>query len=278
MNLGESLIEPLWKLSHNVSGVLRTVDRATCLQFLVGLAADAPRVLRQRNLAPVDRRMHGRSVTFRLGDTRVTLDGDDFSGAREMYCRRVYLANPKVGLRKGTTVIDLGSNVGLFTTLAARWGCRVISVEAQAGMVAEALRRLTQNACAANVELVCGLIGTGIGDFSTPEDVVRGSHHSAQDVVKPVSMDELLRTHDVQQVDFMKIDIEGSEFSLFRRYEPWMSRVRCIAMEVHPRFGTPEALEEVLHEAGFQTELRDEALRTRAMNAESGGYLYAWRE
>lgn len=271
----DSFIEPMWKLARNVAGVLRTADRSTSLSYLSGLAIKTPAIVRARNLVPADLTMRGRTIRFFVDGTEVTLSGSDFSGAREMYCRRVYFASRMVQLQPGGTVIDLGANVGLFTTLAARRGCRVIAVEAQDELVRLARMRLAQNACEEKASLICGLVGCGAGVLSSATDVAKLCRKPEEDV-QVVTMQSLFERFEIDSVCFLKVDIEGSEFALFREYEPWMSRVARIAMEVHPTFGDVGALIRVLHTAGFRTEQRDENLRLNN-DPQREGYVYAWR-
>jgi len=58
----------------------------------------------------------------------------------------------------------------------------------------------------------------------------------AGQVVPPVvALGDVLDTHRFERVDLLKIDIEGSEFSLFEGECGWLDRVQRITMEVHPR-------------------------------------------
>jgi len=90
-------------------------------------------------------------------------------------------------------------------------------------------------------------------------------------------MADLLTKHQMTKIDFLKIDIEGSEFDLFSDSCPWLERVQTIVMEVHVAFGDPRALTAKLQANGFIIELRDNELRPVA-SLESSGYLFARRD
>ena len=52
--------------------------------------------------------------------------------------------------------------------------------------------------------------------------------------VRAYSLDELLDTYSISQIDMLKLDIEGAERLLFgSNYERWLPRVKAIAVEIH---------------------------------------------
>lgn len=275
--LQQRVPEPLLKLAHNLVGVARTLDTNNVVHFGAALAKNAGRIATTRNLRPADEAMRGRTTTFKVDGTEVTLSGDDFSSAREMYCRRVYLSHPPVHLRPGSTVLDLGANIGLFSLLAARRGCKVIAVEAQRGFVLEIQKRLRAAECEHSVEIECALIGSGTGVFATPADVSHASHYEPGQEVPSIDMPTLLKRHGISRIDFLKADIEGAEFALFAEYAPWMRQVDQIAMELHGQFGRADQIAQVLRQAGFQTAVVDDVMRPVADLGAHAGYVFAWR-
>jgi len=44
---------------------------------------------------------------------------------------------------------------------------------------------------------------------------------------------KIMKTHAINRIDILKIDIEGSERALFSRNNKWISKVRNIAIEIH---------------------------------------------
>jgi FkbM family methyltransferase len=271
------LPDPLLRLSLNLVGVWRSVDARSRVRYAAALALRLPAVVRERNLRPVDERMRGQPVTFDVEGTRITLAGDDFAAAREMYCRRVYLSHPHMRLSPGARVVDLGANIGLFSLLAAKRGARVLAVEAQAGFVRALQARMLEQQCADAVEVELALIGAGVGIFAEAADIAAASHYEAGQDTPLVEMQDLLARHRIDQIDFLKVDIEGSEFALFRRSEPWLAGVRRIAMEVHGTFGSARELRARLAATGFETSLHDDLLRPIDDLGSACGYLFAWR-
>ena len=57
---------------------------------------------------------------------------------------------------------------------------------------------------------------------------------SAVGGVRGVTMPELAGPDE--QIDVLKVDIEGSELDLFGRRTEWLGRVRVLVIELHDRF------------------------------------------
>ena len=92
-----------------------------------------------------------------------------------------------------------------------------------------------------------------------------------------VSLEALFRKYQLTHVDFLKIDIEGSEFDLVSTGRDMLARVDKIAMEVHPDHGRPSEILKSLQECGFQTMLLCANLLPVDELENRLGYLFAWR-
>lgn len=217
--------------------------------------------------------MQKRLREFRVQGTRVMLGGGVFGLAREIYGRQVYFAQPGFRLKSGDVVVDLGANVGVFTTLAARIASKVIAVEAQSGFIEQIGANLALNDVADKVSIEFGLIGPESGVFSDVERLRSSSHF--KELPPVLSMNELLAQHKVQLVDFLKIDIEGSEFHLFRDNPEWLRRVKKVAMEVHPEFGNVDHLVAALAAQDFKVALVSLSGGPVEGATGSAGYLFA---
>ncbi len=254
-------MQPITKLVANLRGVYRACGAGPALAYAASIAGTLPAVARTRTLADADRRMSRRPWRFRTQGVEVTVDGRLWSGAREMYARGVYFPDDSFRLEAGTSVVDLGANTGLFTLLAALCGCRVLAVEAQAGFVEEIAALLRQHGVAGSVTIEHALVGAGRGVLAQPGALERASHFRGSQPAR-MSMIQLLDQHSIEMVDFLKCDIEGSEFELFADAAEWLPRVRRIAMEVHCDFGEVGDLVGLLERHDYRVMLRDN-LRTR---------------
>jgi len=261
-------------LLSELAAIVRIAGIVCLLEFVVRLVRHAATVVRTRNLAVVDRAMGTRVRAFRVGADVIRVPGA-FGGAREIYGRKVYAAAHGFDLRPGEVVVDLGANTGLFTVMAARRCGRVVAVEAQSRFLEEIERNTRLNACADRVTLVCGLLGAGSGLFSDPGNL-RAASHYALDPPR-LTMRDVLQRGAIDRIDFLKVDIEGSEFGLLSGDLSWLDRVRRIAMEVHCDFGDPRALARGLETHGFTVQLVDNGGRTVEVLTQSSGYLFARR-
>ena len=195
--------------------------------------------------------------------------------AREIYGRKVYFAVPGFSLEPSDVVIDLGANVGVFTILAARLASKVVAVEAQSKFTSEILVNLKNNNCSADTNVEFGLVGPRSGLFSEFQHLKAASHF--EEMPGEISMNELIKNNNIDRINFLKIDIEGSEFDLFKENIDWLSRVEKIAMEVHLEFGDQKILVDLLKGKGFDVWLVDRDQRIVETLTGQGGNLFAKR-
>lgn len=62
------------------------------------------------------------------------------------------------------------------------------------------------------------------------------------------SMNSLMKTHELESVDFLKIDVEGGEKEMFNSDADlsWLNNVKVIAIEIHDEFECREDIETIL--------------------------------
>ncbi len=269
-----SAVARLRRLERELASVRRIGGWGCLARYAAGIGASLPEILRSKSLAPADRTMRGRSWRFSAEGVELELDGDLFSGAREMYGRRVYFALPGFRIAAGDRVVDLGANRGLFSVLAARLGATALAIEAQSGFLPHIRDNARRNGCEERVIVELALVGDGgvLGDDAG----LRAASHFGR-MPPRVGMAELLARHGFERVDFLKIDIEGAEFGLFAGSPEWLARVDKIAMEVHGTAGDPDDLAAALAARGFAVTQLDDDLAVVPRLARAGGYLFAAR-
>ena len=144
-------------------------------------------------------------------------------------------------------------NTGVFSVAAAvaATSGRVIAVEAQ-GAYAEIIRHNAEtNSVGNRVVVHHAVVGPDTGWFARTH-AIHGSHYTTPP--RTLTMPELLAENHLDQIDFLKVDIEGSEFALFGEdLDAWLPRVRRIAMEVHGDSGKPDDLRDLLVRSGYTT-------------------------
>jgi FkbM family methyltransferase len=263
------------RLRSELGLVLEIGGLPTLLAYLRELAAAAPEVARERSLAPADRRMKGRFIAFAAEGQRVVLDGSAIGLAREIYGRRCYFSAPGFAIRPGDTVVELGAQVGVFTALAAKLARRVVAVEAQVGFAEELRENLRRNGGLEKTAIEHGLIGGSRGMLSDEAELRAASHYRG--VAPPrIGMNDIVQKHGIQTIDFLKMDIEGSEFDVVLKDNDWLSITRRIAMEVHCDYGSVGELRDALVSRGFRVQLFDEESAPAERLPGRSGFLFAF--
>lgn len=269
------MINRAWQLLCELLLVRRIAGWGCFFRFLFAVLRHVPQVVRRRSLAPADQALAGSEIAFRVLGEEIVLPGKLFGLGREIYGRQVYFAGPGFSLRPEDTVVDLGAHAGVFTVLAARLVRRVVAVEAQSGFLSEMEANLSRNGGRAEVKAFLGLVGGRRGTLSDLGRLQSASHFGT--MPPPLTMPELFAAHDLERVDLLKVDIEGSEFDLFDGNVGWLERVQRIAAEIHPEFGDVDTLCRTLESAGFLLELRGREGKRVGRRLSASAFLYAWR-
>ena len=267
----------------DVYEVWRSASPAAAGRWMTSLT-HLPECARTRSLNRADQAWARAGASFRTSSGAVvSLPPAYTAGAREMYCRNIYL---RTGLTMPANgwVIDLGANRGLFATWAAMNGARVVAVEAQQGFEHDIRMLARHNAIADQVHIEIGLAGGAnssartVGFMANDETWVNSSHTGP---ARPssISVPELMSRYQISRVGLIKFDIEGGEFSVFAKDEDlsWTGQVDQIALEVHPDFGDAPALIERIRRCGFMVDLRDNDGASVVDSSASFEYAYCRR-
>lgn len=269
------------RLLKEISALWSMTDFSTWLRHIWILLISLPSIVRDGDMQEARKKMFGRKYTFKVSGQTIILDGKYFGRATELYARRVYFSLPEFELRPGMVVFDLGANMGIFTVLAALIAKKVVAVEAVKEFIDEARENLKINNCLDKVSLVWGIIGEGSGMFANLQ--IR-KKWLGENPPPATSIPELMKMAGVDKVDFMKIDIEGSEFDLFKNNEDWYRKVHYITMEAHNPFlsdgeliptGDVQSVIRNLTAAGFEVKLLDLDGRVTDGIKGDAGYLFA---
>jgi FkbM family methyltransferase len=151
--------------------------------------------------------------------------------------KREYLLGQKFSPK---VIIDLGSNIGLTSVFYKNIypEATIIAVEADKGnyhVMSENLKDyenvyLYQKAIW-NKSTLLSIEDNGLDHWGYE---VKENNTSNKNVVESISMDQLIKNHNIELIDLLKIDIEGSEHELFENnYENWLPRVKTIVIELH---------------------------------------------
>jgi FkbM family methyltransferase len=147
--------------------------------------------------------------------------------------------------KQPTTIIDAGANIGLASVyFASRFPeARILAIEPEA----QNFQLLLKNTAPyPNVHAVHSALwsesgeiavidtGTGAWGFRT---AAPGGESDSQSV-RAATLDELLDEFGFDQVDLLKVDIEGAEVEVFADTSAWIDRVSVIVAELHERCRT----------------------------------------
>ncbi len=159
------------------------------------------------------------------------------------------------------TFIDLGSNIGLATIYIKKIfpGARVIALEPDKNNYAELLKNFENNRLTNATPLMAGV---GKKDcYLVTDERLRDSQDwsisfKEVDFETPIvsySINSLLKKYALEEVDFIKIDIEGGEKAIFDKDADlsFLGKVKVMAIEIHDEFNIRDQIYETLKANDF---------------------------
>jgi FkbM family methyltransferase len=219
------------------------------LRWLWNVAMTLPICVKNRNLQAADRRMgNGPFLVSRRG-ARARLSGQQvFSGIREIWVRDVYLKDNYLVIPGGALVVDFGANLGNFTNLALAQhdDVRVIAVEPSLKLSKSLQTSIAENGWANRAAVKRAFVGlTTKVQLSIAGDP---DYRDAPFITEDAFLDEF----KIRQIDFLKCDIEGSEFFMLEPESKLLSLTRNLAIEIHAWGGSIALFLDKLRILGFE--------------------------
>ena len=151
-----------------------------------------------------------------------------------------YKINPQI-------IIDLGANTGLSSVLFANKfpESKIIAVEPEKSNYEYLLKNTEYyknitclNKAIWNETKQLNIIDSGRGEWG----FITEEQNPASDLkefltISSVSMNDILEMFSIENIDILKIDIEGAEVNLFKdNYNNWISKVKLLIIELHDRW------------------------------------------
>lgn len=173
---------------------------------------------------------------------------------------------------RGGVVVDIGANIGTFSLFAAQYADKVFAVEPEP----HNLEALKNNININNMNDKVIPVPYGISDFKGTAVIHdSGGGSSIKDdgsfgaEIEIMTLDNLFSLYEIDSVDVLKIDVEGSELEIILgASQDNLNKCKYITMEFDVRSGK---------NLGQITQKLSETHHVRTMGSwERGGMIWAW--
>jgi len=170
--------------------------------------------------------------------------------------KKTYLSDAKF-------VIDAGANIGFTAVLFANWwpNCKIISIEPDKENYELALKNTAHypnitviNAGLWNKEAKLRIEAGQEDGFVVREVNDNSIEVKDENLTTGISIDYLLSTYNISQIDFLKMNIEGSEKEIFtENYKSWLPKTKSMLIELHDgkNAGCSKAVFKAVNEYNF---------------------------
>lgn len=145
------------------------------------------------------------------------------------------------------SIIDAGANVGLAAIYFANKYAksRIVSIEPEKTNFG-VLERNTKDyknilpikkALSSQSNNIINIVDNGLGNWgfiTETKEMSRGKN--VTDFAETITIEDIMKQHDMEYIDILKIDIEGAEKDVFEtNYQYWLPKTRCLMVELHDR-------------------------------------------
>lgn len=130
----------------------------------------------------------------------------------------------------GLTVLDIGANIGVVSVYCASRGANVYAVEPEPDNLALLHKNIEVNRVGHRVTVIPAAVGGSTGQgwitASRGNGTLVGQEQQDTSPCDVYTLSDLLDINEIDAVDICKIDIEGSEYELFKQV-PQATLERC---------------------------------------------------
>lgn len=235
------------QILSDFGGIVRVCGLVTGFKWLLFILIKLPQCFQVKNLQPADRIFGDGPIKVKSKNGKINLTGGQiFSSIREIWVRNVYLKNNFIKIPDEGIVVDLGANVGAFTmlALASNKACKVIAVEPNTEFNKLFLQQIAYNNFSERVKLQRFFIGS----FSSIQKEMLLTNESKD--AQFINQKEFIELNKFNRIDFLKCDIEGSEFD-FISDTSLLEITKQLAIEIHDHSGNRSEFISKLVELGF---------------------------
>jgi FkbM family methyltransferase len=140
-------------------------------------------------------------------------------------------------------VIDAGANIGFTAVLFANWWpqCKIISIEPDKENYNLILKNTSfypnitvLNGGVWNKEVKLKIEAGQEDGFVVREVNSNQTQIKSENLTIGISIDQLIKEFNISQIDFLKMNIEGSEKEIFsENYQTWLPQTKAMLIELH---------------------------------------------
>jgi FkbM family methyltransferase len=185
---------------------------------------------------------------------------------REIFIKREYDVDLPAAINP-CVIVDAGANIGFTSVFFANryTTARIFSIEPDEDNFRTMLKNVTlyptitpiQSALWSKKEMI-KVVDHGYGDRGF---IVEKS--SGDNSLLAISLNNLISQFQIESIDILKMDIEGSEKHVFsENYDKWLSVTKCLIIELHDRMnkGCSKAVFSALSNYDFSMSIKGENL------------------
>ena len=186
-------------------------------------------------------------MIYEVPDTEIIFDlredyDTDIVVVKEMFEENVYEIHAWHFDNSDGVVVDIGANIGSFSIQAASIGAKkIFAIEPEP----HNLKALKNNVSLNNLKNEITVLEVGVSDFNGSATISdEGGGASIKDgkpgsEIKIITLDKLFKDNKINEVDVLKIDVEGSEVEIILgASKQAINSCKYIAVEFDIRSGT----------------------------------------
>ena len=171
---------------------------------------------------------------------------------RDIFERMEYSAVNRLTLPNEPIIVDLGANIGLASAFFSQRlpNSRIVAVEPDAENLSMVRRNCSDLIESDRLRLVAGFVASADGEAGIKRGV-EPMGYSKMDAsgdserIACYSMPKLISQYDLDRIDLLKCDIEGSERELFHDCRSWISRISNMIVETHGSYRPQHLLDDL---------------------------------
>ena len=238
----------LKKFFSDFIGLFKICGLYISFKWVLGIFLKIKSCVKEKNLQAADRFVGSGPFKVKRDKFQIQMTGENvISGIREIWIRDVYLQNGLLKIPENGIVVDLGANIGNFTLLALASGCqKVIAVEPNKNLNDAFNKQIKINNFQSKVELQRYFIG---GKTDLQKQMLLREENSGAEFI---SAREFVNRNNLDRIDFLKCDIEGSEYELLNNDNILFKNSKNVAIEIHGDKNKREEFIKKLKKLGFE--------------------------